>query len=158
MKMKMSFKFSEYKKTLFVLMRIQKDLKYTLMSPKQAKLADNFYWEKSHKTFEHLQQVNSVFCDKEKLNECTVVYLRYNSLEYKGKYFVLLCNVNFWIWFERNDIVVFMYGHYPFDERKVKSSYTSRLEAHFTGFFTLLMKRIFDPYVLWPFDKSWFPN
>ena len=30
---------------------------------------------------------------------------------------------------------------------------TSRLEAH-AGFFRLLMKGIFDPYVLWPFDKK----
>ena len=37
--------------------------------------------------------------------------------------------------------------------RKVASSNTSRLEAH-AGFFRLLMKGIFDPYVLWPFDKK----
>ena len=36
---------------------------------------------------------------------------------------------------------------------KVASSNTSRLEAH-AGFFRLLMKGIFDPYVLWPFDKK----
>ena len=36
---------------------------------------------------------------------------------------------------------------------KVASSNTSRLEAH-TGFFRLLIKGIFDPYVLWPFDKK----
>ena len=35
---------------------------------------------------------------------------------------------------------------------KVTSSNTSRLEAH-AGFFRLLMKGIFDPYVMWPFDK-----
>ena len=35
---------------------------------------------------------------------------------------------------------------------KVASSNTSRYEAH-AGFFRLLMKGIFDPYVLWPFDK-----
>ena len=29
----------------------------------------------------------------------------------------------------------------------------SHLEAH-AGFFRLLMKGIFDPYVLWPFDKK----
>jgi len=29
----------------------------------------------------------------------------------------------------------------------------SRLEAH-AGFFRLLTKGIFDPYVLWPFDKK----
>ena len=38
--------------------------------------------------------------------------------------------------------------------RKVASSNTSHLEAH-AGFFRLLMKGIFDPYVLWPFDKKW---
>ena len=37
--------------------------------------------------------------------------------------------------------------------RKVASSNMSRLEAH-AGFFRLLMKGIFDPYVLWPFDKK----
>ena len=37
--------------------------------------------------------------------------------------------------------------------RKVASSNTSRLEAH-AGFFQLLMKGIFDPYVLWTFDKK----
>ena len=37
--------------------------------------------------------------------------------------------------------------------RKVASSNTSRLEAH-AGFFRLVMKEIFDPYVLWPFDKK----
>ena len=35
----------------------------------------------------------------------------------------------------------------------VASFYTSRLEAH-AGFFSLLMKGIFDPSVLWPFDKK----
>ena len=39
------------------------------------------------------------------------------------------------------------------DYRKVASSNTFRLEAH-AGFFRLLMKGIFDPYVLWPFDKK----
>ena len=37
--------------------------------------------------------------------------------------------------------------------RKVASSNMSRLEAH-AGFFRVLMKGIFDPYVLWPFDKK----
>ena len=37
--------------------------------------------------------------------------------------------------------------------RKVVSSNTSHLEAH-EGFFRLLMKGIFYPYVLWPFDKK----
>ena len=36
---------------------------------------------------------------------------------------------------------------------KVTSSNTSRLEAH-DGFFRLLMKGIFDPYILCPFDKK----
>ena len=40
-----------------------------------------------------------------------------------------------------------------FTYRKVASSNMSRLEAH-VGFFSLLMKRIFDPYVLWSFDKN----
>ena len=49
---------------------------------------------------------------------------------------------------------------YFFDKRggkveyhKVASSNMSHLEAH-AGFFRLLMKRIFDPYVLCPFDKK----
>ena len=37
--------------------------------------------------------------------------------------------------------------------RKISSSNTSRLEAY-VGFFRLLVKGIFDPYVLWPFDKK----
>ena len=37
--------------------------------------------------------------------------------------------------------------------RKVASSNTSRLEAHVSSF-RLLMKGIFGPYVLWPFDKK----
>ena len=37
--------------------------------------------------------------------------------------------------------------------RKVASSSPSRIEAH-AGLFRLLMKGIFDPYVLWPFDKK----
>ena len=40
-----------------------------------------------------------------------------------------------------------------FDYRKVASSCPSCLEAH-AGFFRLLMKGIFGPYVLCPFDKS----
>ena len=40
---------------------------------------------------------------------------------------------------------------YFYNYCKVTSSNTSRLEAH-AGFFRLLLKRIFDPYVLWPFD------
>ena len=37
--------------------------------------------------------------------------------------------------------------------RKLPNSNTSRLETH-AGFFRLLMKGIFDPYVLWPFEKN----
>ena len=37
--------------------------------------------------------------------------------------------------------------------RKVASSNMSRLEAH-VGFFRLLMKGIFNPYVQWSFDKK----
>ena len=37
--------------------------------------------------------------------------------------------------------------------RKIASSNTSRLEAH-VGFFRMLMKGTFGPYVLWPFDKK----
>ena len=36
---------------------------------------------------------------------------------------------------------------------KVASSNTSCLEAH-AGIYTLLMKGIFDAYVMWPFDKK----
>ena len=39
--------------------------------------------------------------------------------------------------------------------RKVASSNTFRLKAH-AGFFRLLMKGIFDPYILGPFDKKMF--
>ena len=37
--------------------------------------------------------------------------------------------------------------------RKIACSKTSRLEGH-AGFFRLLRKGIFDPYVMWPFDKK----
>ena len=37
--------------------------------------------------------------------------------------------------------------------RIVTSSSPSRIEAH-AGLFRLLVKGIFDPYVLWPFDKN----
>ena len=37
--------------------------------------------------------------------------------------------------------------------RKVGTSNTSHLEAHI-GIYRLLMKGIFDAYVLWPFDKK----
>ena len=47
-------------------------------------------------------------------------------------------------WSEREEIEKY---------RKVASSNTSHVESH-AGFFRLLMKRIFDPYVLCPFDKK----
>ena len=42
-------------------------------------------------------------------------------------------------------------GPIQFKYRKVASSNTSHLEAH-EAFSILLMKGIFDPYILWPFD------
>ena len=39
--------------------------------------------------------------------------------------------------------------------RKVASSNTSRFEAN-AGISRLLMKGIFDAYVVWPFDKNFF--
>ena len=39
--------------------------------------------------------------------------------------------------------------------RKIVSSNMSHLEAH-VGFFRLLMKGFFGPYVLYPFEKSGF--
>ena len=42
---------------------------------------------------------------------------------------------------------------YTLEYCKVASSNTSCLEEH-AGFFRLLMKGIFDPYVLWPFHKK----
>ena len=42
---------------------------------------------------------------------------------------------------------------YDNNYRKFASSNTSHLEAH-AGFFRFLMKKIFDPYVLRPFDKK----
>ena len=46
-------------------------------------------------------------------------------------------------------------GKHPefFSYRIVASSSPSRIEAH-AGLFRLLMKEIFDPYVLWTFDKK----
>ena len=49
-------------------------------------------------------------------------------------------------------------GHYflkdqQIEYRKVVSSNTSRLEAH-VCIYRLLMKGIFDAYVMWPFDKK----
>ena len=37
--------------------------------------------------------------------------------------------------------------------RRVVSSNTSRFKPQ-PGFYRLLMKEIFDPFVLWPFDKK----
>ena len=51
--------------------------------------------------------------------------------------------------------IFLIYDHSGFARWKKKNTLgtdTSRLEAH-AGFFRLLMKWIFDPYVLWPFDK-----
>ena len=48
------------------------------------------------------------------------------------------------IWLE---LILPIYSLQFFNYRKVASSNTSGLEAH-TGFFRLLMKEIFDPYVL----------
>ena len=46
-------------------------------------------------------------------------------------------------------------GRFIFDEyRKIASSNTSRLEVHVVGFFRLLIKGIFGPYVLLPFDRK----
>ena len=53
---------------------------------------------------------------------------------------------------ERKDAYQFN-SYFSFEYRKVTSSNTSCLEAY-AGFFRLLMKGIFDPYVLWFFDKK----
>ena len=44
-------------------------------------------------------------------------------------------------------------SHLWYKYRIVASSIPSRIEAH-ADLFRLLMKGIFDPYVLWPFDKK----
>ena len=44
-----------------------------------------------------------------------------------------------------------IFGPYHDTYRKIASSNMSRLVAH-VGFFRLLMKGIFGPYVLWPLD------
>ena len=54
----------------------------------------------------------------------------------------------FWILLLLNFEILFRY-------HKIASSNTSCLEAH-VGFFRLLMKGIFGPYVLWPFEKKLF--
>ena len=51
------------------------------------------------------------------------------------------------------EVVVGLHGNVDISYRKIASSNTSRLEAH-AGFFRLLKKGIFDPYVLSPFDKK----
>ena len=50
---------------------------------------------------------------------------------------------------EKTDLFLKKQIYFSSNYRKVASSNTSRLEAH-AGFFRLLMKGIFDPYVLWP--------
>ena len=45
------------------------------------------------------------------------------------------------------------YSIHESNYRIVASTSPSRIEAH-AGLFRLLMKGIFDPYVLWPFDKE----
>ena len=51
--------------------------------------------------------------------------------------------------------VLILIDSFPIIYRKVASSNTSRLEPH-PGFYRLLMKGIFDAYVLWPFWKQIF--
>ena len=58
----------------------------------------------------------------------------------KIRQFIKSTDSNIWVW-EKN-----IY-------RKITSSNTSHLEAH-AGFFRLLKKGIFNPYVLWLFDKK----
>ena len=53
----------------------------------------------------------------------------------------------------RNHYEIDGYILHFYEYRKVASSNTSRLEPH-AGYFRFLMKGIFDPYVLWPFDKK----
>ena len=48
---------------------------------------------------------------------------------------------------------IFVGGFNFFIYRIIASSNTSHLEAH-PGIFTLLLKGIFDAYLLWPFDKN----
>ena len=52
-----------------------------------------------------------------------------------------------------NKIVWFKRAQGKGNCRKLASSNTSCLEAH-AGFYRLLMKGIFDPEVLWPFEKK----
>ena len=68
------------------------------------------------------------------------------NTQYRYKKFNLTLPAQNGIWVKFVDKVSFTY-------RKIASSNTSRLEAH-VGFFRLLMKGIFGPYVLWPFDKT----
>ena len=50
-------------------------------------------------------------------------------------------------------ILFYLYNYFYLTYYKIVSSNTSCLEAH-VGFFRLLMKGIFGPNVLWPFEKK----
>ena len=82
-------------------------------------------------------------------------YLDFVMLWISFFYKVSLYHLESWLCFLERQKVTLMVFIKPnlHKYRKVVSSNTSRLEAH-AGFFKLLMKGIFDPYVLWPFVKK----
>ena len=74
-------------------------------------------------------------------------YNQFNMNLSNRKYILKNKHVNWHIKFSEGAFTIY------FAYRIVASSSPSRIEAH-AGLFRLLMKGIFDPYVLWPFDKK----
>ena len=72
---------------------------------------------------------------------------------YRGKTWVFLSN--FWGWLFQ--LFVGRFFCIFFFKNTFASTMKSWIISH-ADFFKLLMKGIFNPYALWPFHKSWFPN
>ena len=79
---------------------------------------------------------------------------------YSNSFLILIYVSTYWVWETRVKqfkLFLFNASHIKVTYHKIMSSNTSCLEAK-CMLFQILMKGVFDPYVLWPFDKSWFPN
>ena len=100
-----------------------------------------------------LSQDRLIFCAKKvKIKELLLDQSNLRStVKLKPFEILALYNGDLWVPQPETSIALMAIDVPPFtlccDYRKVASSNTSRLEAH-AGFFRLLMKGIFDPYVL----------
>ena len=110
------------------------------------------------------RQTNHFWLLLRKVPKIGAVFLRLNDfsfLQWSGVHFLIITvsqGIEFQLWgvqinkeYRKSNCIIF------YEYRIVESTSPSCIEAH-AGLFRLLMKGIFDPYVLWPFDKIWFPN